>query len=166
MYNTVMKDIIIKILQKSDTWLQQIVDEAHAHGEVHAIPALQLKIVGQMALLLADLPFPITSTMDIDILHNLPHFASKKLGELFLDSGLVLESDHHLIWMPEQTVYHPLFDGHYIHAVIADPLHVIASKCKFKRNKDKSLIQSYFKNFPETAKKIEAMKIDITWVNT
>ena len=159
-----MKDTIIKILQKGDAWLQQIVDEAHAHGEVQAIPKLQLKIVGQMALLIADLPFPIAATMDIDILHNLPHFASKRLGELFLDSGLVLESDQHLIWMPEQTVYHPFFDGSYIHASVGDPLYVIASKCKFKRIKDKTLIHSYFQNFPDAIQKIEAMKINTAWV--
>lgn len=161
-----MKDTILKILQKEDTWLQQLVDEAHAHGDVHAIPALQLKIVGQMALLISSLPFPITSTMDIDILHNLPHFAAQKLGELFLDNGLVLESDQHLIWMPEQTIYHPLFDGAYIHASVADPFYVMASKCKFKRIKDKALIQSYFQNFPEAIKKIEDMAIDTTWVKS
>ncbi len=161
-----MERTIIKILKNGDAWLQQLVDEAHAHGDTQAIPPLHLKIVGQMALLIADLSFPITATMDIDILHNLPHFAAKKLGELFLDSGLVLESDHHLIWMPEQTVYHPLFDGHYIHTEVADPLYVIASKCKFKRSKDKTLIQSYFQNFPEAAEKIAAMKIETAWVNS
>jgi hypothetical protein len=155
-----MKNTIIKILQKEEAWLQQMVDEAHAHGDIQVIPPIQLKIVGQMALLIANLPFPIAATMDIDILHNLPHFAAKKLGELFLDNGLVLESDQHLIWMPEQTIYHPLFDGSYVHASVADPLYVIASKCKFKRAKDKAAIQSYCQCFPEALQKIEAMNID------
>lgn len=159
-----MKNQIIQILQKGDDWLLQHVEEARARGEIQTVPPLQLKIVGQIALLIADLPFPITSTMDIDILHNLPYFALKKLGELFLDKGLILESDQHLIWMPEKTAYHPLFDGNYIHAVVADPLYVIASKCKFQRGRDKALIKSYFQHFPESRKEIDAMKIDTKWV--
>lgn len=164
LYNSPMKTQIIQTLQKGDDWLLYQVEDARANGEIQTVPPLQLKIVGQIALLIADLPFPVTSTMDIDILHNLPHFALKKLGELFLDCGLVLESDHHLIWMPEKTIYRSLFDGHYIHTSVADPLFVIASKCKFQRTRDKALIKSYFQHFPESRKEIEAMKIDTTWV--
>lgn len=159
-----MKTQIIQTLKKGDDWLLQQVEGARVRGEIQTVPALQLKIVGQIALLIADLPFPITSTMDIDILHNLPHYALKKLGELFLDNGLVLESDQHLIWMPEKTLYRPMFDGHYIHASVAYPLYVIASKCKFQRPRDKALIKAYFQHFPEARKEIDAMKIDTTWV--
>lgn len=159
-----MKTQIIQTLQKGDDWLLHQVEEARTGGEIQTVPTLQLKIVGQIALLIADLPFAITSTMDIDILHNLPHTALKRLGELFLDRGLVLESDQHLIWMPNNTLYHPLFDGHYMHASVADPLYVIASKCKFQRARDKTLINTYLQFFPESRKELEAMKIDTEWV--
>ncbi|MCC7345325.1 MAG: hypothetical protein IT573_10340 [Deltaproteobacteria bacterium] len=112
-----------------------------------------LKIAGQTALFLADLPFPITATTDLDIVVTLPYAVQVKLRELLKKFGIVLDPDGRLVWMPPDTVYHPYFDSTWVQALYADPEAVMLSKYKFNRPDDRKLLQTYAQYFPgfETA---------------
>ena len=160
-----MKEKLRVLFQTWDQNLWQAVQKERAEGEVLPRENYQLKIVGQMALLLADLPFPVAATMDIDILHRLPFALIKDLQRILLaEAGMILEEDQALIWMPEDAQYHPLFSGHQVEVSFADSLDVIASKCKFQRLRDKKLIEEYFKFFPEAKFKVKEKGINISWV--
>lgn len=107
-----------------------------------------LKIVGQTALFLADLPFPITATTDLDIVVTMPYGVQKKLRELLQKIGIVLDPDGRLVWMPENTVYHPYFESQWVEARYADPEAVMLSKYKFNRADDRKLLETYAQYYP------------------
>ncbi|HBF12204.1 MAG TPA: hypothetical protein DDW49_02245 [Deltaproteobacteria bacterium] len=128
-------------------------EEAHGMGSP-SIPKQTVQIVGQTALLLADLPFPVTATMDLDVVSPLNYIVQKRLSELLLNEGMRLENDGHLIWMPQETLYQKILDFPSVEVFIALPEAVMASKLKFHRLKDQKLIQTYLKFFPEKEEEI------------
>ena len=120
-----------------------------------SIEKQSLKIVGQAALFLAELPFPITSTTDLDVLVTPPYSVQVKLRELLAKRGLVLDPDGRLIWMPKGTLYHRFFDSPWVEGLYADPESVLLSKYKFNRPDDRKLIQEYQQYYPGFAKAVE-----------
>jgi len=152
------------LFEKWDQELWKKLQEDRQLGELSPKRNFELKIVGQIALLLADLPMEVAATRDIDILHHIPYSQMKGLEKMFLDVGLVLERDQGLIWMPDDTVYHPLFSGKLAQVYYADALDVMTSKAKYKRSKDKILLRKYFKINSGAKEKIRQLGIDINWV--
>lgn len=161
-----MKKGLKKLFQRFETSLKKETAELRAAGGMRPTEKVTCKIVGQVALLLANLPCDVAATTDIDILFEPTYAKNKTLETLCLDYGLTLESDHHLIWMPKETVYQPLYQGDWVKVFFAEALYVIASKCKFKRDKDKKLIQNYLRFFPESKKQITKMGINLKWLES
>ena len=159
-----MKNILEKLFEQFDAAIEKEAEEIRKAGGIPGIGKIRCNIVGQVALFLADLPFDIAATTDIDILFTPPHAATKTLKELLLNQSLILETDHRLIWMPKQTKFHLFYDGNTVKASFADSLYVVASKCKFQREKDRKLIQQYFVHFPQAPDKIKKMGVDIKWL--
>ena len=127
------------------------------------IGPVKIKILGQTALLLADLPFPIAGTMDLDAQMDGDYQARKILSEILLPEGLYLESDDHLIWMPEETKYHKWYEGNCVTVFMAEAEAVIASKTKYKRQKDKELIRTYLQHFPRAKQRLKDWGISPEW---
>lgn len=134
---------------------QKLDDDIVAHNRecVHqnelTIGKQTLKIVGQIALLVANLPFEIVATADVDYLGRIDHVVYQKLKALLQEMNLHLESDSHLIWMPDDTTYLPFYQGIYITALVAHPRDVLRAKEKFNRPKDATIIRAlknYFGN--------------------
>lgn len=117
-----------------------------------------VKIVGQAALLLADLPFPVEGTSDLDVVSSIDHVAQKKLIELLLKKGMSLDTDSHLIWMPKDTRFKKIFDFPKVEVFVAEPEDVLLSKYKFNRPQDRDLFKDYLKFFPEFEKKMKQEK--------
>lgn len=145
---------------------RRIVEAAEDQGQSggFSISPVKIRILGQTALLLSDLPFPIAGTMDLDARVDGPYAARKILSELLLHEGLQLESDDHLIWMPENTRFHAFYKGNKVEVSIADAVAVIASKAKFKREKDRELIRNYLRTLPEKKKYLQDWGISWDWV--
>lgn len=143
-----------KVFKRLNDYLEGCVQEAAREGGM--APTKQVaKIVGQMALLLAELPFAVTTTMDLDVISPIQHIAHKKLKELLLEEGMGLETDGHLIWMPKDTHYEKLWDFPWVEVWLADCASIIASKYRFKRSKDQRLIQTYLEFFPAQKEAIQ-----------
>lgn len=161
-----MKKTLQALFKKWDLTLGQIQAEEKQAGVLSTIKVFELKIVGQVALLLNELPIEIAATRDIDIFHHLPYAHMKSLAEAFLKTGLILESDQNLIWMPENTTYHPLYLGKLVKVYYADVLDVMTSKAKYNRSKDKGLLQEFFKMNPDAKGKIRKRGIKIDWIES
>ncbi|GEM_PF-5726199 len=159
-----MKGRLFQCFRLFEARLQRQVKVARREGSVPPKTPLTLHIVGQMALIVSDLPIPVAGTTDLDAIGLLEYPAATLLRALLLDIGLTLETDQHLIWMPSHTKYHPWYRGPLVRVDIADPLFVIASKCKFQRAKDRALLAQYFAVFPEARKIIERMRIATSWI--
>lgn len=119
------------------------------------IPKQIIRVVGQTALILAQLPFSVTATMDLDIISSLNYSVSKKLSGLLIEKGLRLETDGHLIWMPQATEYILLAEYPYVEVSLAGQEFVLASKLRFNRPKDKNLIKTYLQYFPDSRSQLE-----------
>jgi len=156
-------DLLKGIFEKLEGRLAQINEERRESGGLTLAP-VEIKIVGQAGLLLAELPFVIAATMDLDALIDGDFVARKELGDLLLEEGIRLESDDHLIWMPPETEYLPWFDGECIKTLVAGPVAIIASKAKFQRPKDMKLLQTYLESFPQAAERIKQWRINIDWI--
>lgn len=128
------------------------------------ISPVKIKVLGQTALLLSNLPFPIAGTMDLDARFDGDYLARKILSELLIPEGIYLESDDHLIWMPKDTKFHKWYEGDRVEVSIAETEAVIASKAKFKREKDKELIRNYLQYFPGAKKRLQDWSISLDWI--
>lgn len=107
-----------------------------------------IKLVGQIALLISDLPFEILATRDVDYIGQIDHVVREKLNQLLQEMKLHLETDTQLIWMPANTVYLPFYEGIYLSVLVAHARDVLRAKEKFNRPKDASTIKAlknYFK---------------------
>lgn len=137
---------LMAVFEKLNEAITSYNKECFEQGSL-ALQKQELKIVGQVALLLNDLPFPLAATTDLDLVKNPDYSLAKKLEELLLEIGLSLEKDSSLIWMPENTTYHTLCEFSYLKVFYADHTDVMKSKKKFHREKDKRLIEMYERIF-------------------
>lgn len=151
------------IFEELDKRLIKENEERKKSGAILILP-VKIKILGQTALLLSNLPFPIAGTMDLDARIDGDYLARKILSEILIPKGLYLESDDHLIWMPKDTKFHKWYEGDWVGVFIAETDAVIASKAKFKRGKDKELIRNYLQYFPRTKKRLQDWGISLDWM--
>ncbi|HBF11979.1 MAG TPA: hypothetical protein DDW49_01100 [Deltaproteobacteria bacterium] len=142
-----------------NNFIQERNQEAPELG-VPLLPKQSIKIIGQMVLVLADLPFPVERTLGLDVISPLNPFVQKQVSDLLIKEGMHLEADGHLVWMPINTSYKKIFDSLLVEVLVADVESVLASKYKFKRPKDQKLIQTFFNYFPE---KVALIKKKVEW---
>jgi hypothetical protein len=105
-----------------------------------SLPRQTLKIVGQFALLLSNLPFEVTATSDLDHVGEIDHAVKKELARLLLEKNIHLETDTHLIWIPKNTSYTKFYDGLALVVLLAEPSAVLKAKQKFNRPKDARVV--------------------------
>ena len=151
-----LKVELLEVFKNLNSFIEEENRIAKEEGSMPISPQV-IQIVGQTALILAELPFPVTATMDLDVISRLNHAVSKKLSELLLEKGLRLETDGHLIWMPKTTEYATIAEFSYVKVCVAKTEFVVASKFKFKRLKDEKLIKTYLEYFPETREQIRTL---------
>lgn len=161
-----MNELLTNVFRRLDENLKQHIDAVRSRGGLVLQTPVHLQIVGQLALILRNLSIPIASTTDLDTIGAQDYTVSKVLQDLLLDIGLTLETDQHLIWMPPETIYHEFYVGEVVRVDVADPLYVMASKCKFRRHKDRILLRQYFAAYPETRSVVEKMGITTAWIDT
>lgn len=141
-----IQDQFLHVSEQVDTFIGDYNKERDKDGGL-SLQKQTLKIVGQFALLLADLPFTIAATSDLDFVGDISHAVREKLSELLIELNIYLETDNKLIWMPEDTLYNICYQGQWLDVLIANPRDVLRAKCKFNRAKDKQTIaalENYF----------------------
>lgn len=147
-----------------DEWIEGQIAEAHREGYIAPKTPVRLRIVGQLALLLSALDLPVAGTTDLDAIGTLEYPVQQQLQCLLRPLGLQLEPDQHLIWMPPDTIYRKWYDGLHVHVRVAAPRYVIASKCRFHRERDRRLVLEFFSRYPDDRFQIERMGIDLRWL--
>ncbi len=143
------RDMFQEICGKLDAFITDYNSRILEEGGLR-ISRQEIKVVGQAALLLSDLPFAISGTMDFDIWNPLPYLVQKKLDALLFENKMYLDPDGPKAWMPPDTKFQLLFDFPKLQVWVADPESVIASKAKFNRAKDRPLIETYLRFYPQS----------------
>jgi len=125
---------------------------------------VKIRILGQTALLLANLPFPLAGTMDLDATVQGGSWPQKRLGEILLTQGLRLDTDSHLIWIPKNSQFRLWFEGIRVKALLIEPDAVVASKARARRPKDKALVRTYLESYPTAAARLKEWGVSYQWV--
>lgn len=161
-----MKARLYQLFHQLDATLVAEVAERRRQGSLGPVLPIEVRIVGQTALLLGELTIPISGTLDVDAIFPSEYWFTTQFREALFREGLLLEPDRHLIWMPEQTTYHTFYKGAALVVHVADAIFVMASKCKFHRERDRQLLALYFAAYAGSQEKVERMGIDTAWARS
>lgn len=136
-----------EVFKTLDLWLEQ----ENAHAAEERLPTFKkstFKILGQTALLEASLDMEINATVDVDALSTATHVIIAKFSELLTQVGMTLDPLSDQIWMPEETRFIEFFHGKWVHALRAEPVHILISKALKAAEKNKSLVIQYLTKNP------------------
>ena len=133
--------------EKLDAWISAENRIARADGFME-FAKCEFWIVGQVALLIADMDIQIAKTGDLDAFSNAKYAVLAELKKLLAAINLELESLNDEIWMPSETVYRLFFEGNFVTVHRAEPEYVMVSKAKYALTKNKILLQQYIASSP------------------
>jgi hypothetical protein len=134
--------MLTEVLKNLDNW---VIEENRARSAraVLLLPEVQIRVIGQTALIEANLNLEIVATMDVDLIDQIEHTVKQKFEELLKVYGKTLDPVGHEAWMPAETEYHEIFKGEWIAGSLAKPVFIILSKAKFAPEKNGNLIADY-----------------------
>jgi hypothetical protein len=139
--------MISSVLKELDVWINQENLEARQEGST-PLKVCTIQVVGQNALLEANLDLHLAATVDLDAYVNASSAVLTKLRDLLQTRGLVLDPLSSEIWMPTETVYADIWRGDWVIGQRALPEFVMASKAKMAFDKNRNLIQQYIASEP------------------
>lgn len=105
-----------------------------------AIRPCSIRLLGQMALLEADLPLTLVATHDFDVYADFDWAVRKEFEALLAKRGRVLDPLGDEVWMPAETQYDLVFEGRWIRGFVAQPDFVFLSKAMKAPEKNRALI--------------------------
>lgn len=135
-----------KVFQELDRWMVAENKERRELGGV-GIPATQIRILGQMALIEARVDLDLFATLDVDAYLEVG-VVRQKLAELLKKEGMVLDPDAAKIWMPEETEYSDFFQGKLLEAKLAKVDFVMLSKALKAPTKNAALLAQFLAQGP------------------
>ena len=139
--------MLIPIFEKLEAWLELEIKTARADGTL-PLSGCEFRIVGQTALLEANLQLHLAATVDVDVISTAHYAVHAHLGELLQEIGLELDPLSDEIWMPTETRYVALYQGTWVKAWLAEPTFVLISKALKAPYKNKVLIREYLAGAP------------------
>ena len=131
---------------KLDKWLIDENRDKKEFGTVHL--ECEIHVIGQAALLEAQLGIQLAATMDVDLHKQLHGPIREKLDELLALRGKKIDPVGHEAWMPKESKFNLIYDGKFVKCFIAQPEYVLISKAKMAREKNKNLIIEYLGTNP------------------
>ena len=146
-----------KVFSDLDNWIHNQNNSNIKEG-VPLISVCEVKVLGQMALLEAQLNLELIATADVDVYTNMDVTVRKKFDELLRAKGKFLDPDSSLIWMPQETEYSLFFQGKWLTALISKPEYVLLSKAIKAPFKNIELIRGYLALGPSRKFKALAKK--------
>jgi len=147
------------VLKKLDLWIEEQNKAFETEG-LRKFHSCKIRIVGQTALIEANLSLHVPATMDVDVFADYEHSVQKKFEALLKEIGKELDPVGHEAWMPQETEYQQFYSGSFVTAYLAKPEFVILSKAKKAPQKNSRLITEYLASEPpavffELAKKYQ-----------
>lgn len=139
--------MIKEVLQELDTWIQRQNQERKSEGTLLLGRAV-IRVLGQTALLEANLNIEILGTADVDAYIEGDYVIRKKLDELLNTRGRFLDPDSEKIWMPEETEYRLIYKGEFTDGYLAHHDYVLISKALKAPQRNRNLIIAYLADEP------------------
>ena len=153
------------VFERLDQWVTAENQSATIEG-FRLLPKSIFRVVGQAALLEANVQFNVAATVDVDVLNNAKHEVVAKLSELLMAEGLELDPLSNEIWMPSETLYIEIFKGDWVTAMRAETEFIMVSKALKAPSKNRVLLRNYVAMRPPTSffKMCEKYNVDLNAV--
>lgn len=139
--------MIKKIFEKLDRWIGEQNAERVEEGML-SMSACEIKVIGQTALIEAEVSLHVPATMDVDVFANYEDPVRRKFAALLKAKGKELDPVGHEAWMPKETKYEVFFTGKWLKAYLAKPEYVLLSKAMKAPKKNRALIVEYLASEP------------------
>jgi hypothetical protein len=130
-----------------DEWIMDENKKSQKEGFVPLKPC-EIYIIGQTALIEADLKFHLAATMDVDVYRELEYSIKKQFESLLKAEGKELDPVGHEAWMPEETKWISLFEGQFVRGFISKPEYIMVSKALKAPKKNHTLLIDYIASEP------------------
>ena len=130
------------VLRELDAWVDAANREAAAEG-VRRLPSSTVHLLGQTALLESRVDLTLTATQDVDVYADCPWVVRKELERLLKHRGKVLDPHGSEVWMPEETLYEPVYEGDWVTGLVAQADFVLLSKALKAPEKNRALIVEF-----------------------
>jgi hypothetical protein len=138
--------VLIEIAERLETFVVERNLEARSEGLLLLRPCV--KLLGQTALLEAKVPLTLAVTNDVDVYADYEFAIEQEFRRLLATKGRELDSLGGEVWMPAETTYQPLFAGHCVRLLVADPEAVLVSKGLKAPRKNRAVLTEYLARGP------------------
>lgn len=139
--------MLLEIFEQLDQEIIALNLELQAEGS-REIPKFYVKVVGQSALMEANMGIILNATMDVDAYANFVWLAREKFCDILETRHLIFDSLSNEIWMPEETEYVHLYKGYVVDGYYALPEYVLLSKISKAPKKNRNLLLQYIAQGP------------------
>jgi hypothetical protein len=138
--------MLVEVARKLDAW---IVDQNLLLSEEGLLrhSACTIRVLGQSALIEADLGLRLLTTKDVDVRADYDDGVRREFARLLAQEGRELDPLGHEVWMPRETRYAELFRGKFVRLLLAEPEAVLVSKALKAPSKNAPLIAQYLATF-------------------
>ena len=148
-----------KVFEALDRRIVELNAERAEFGGIR-IPRVEVKILGQMSLLLNESVsalIELAETGDLDAFLTAEFAVIRELRKLLKDEGLVYDDLSSEIWLPPNSRFEPLFDLDNVLVTRVDAESALISKAIKAREKNRILIQEAIASevFPNLVSGIE-----------
>jgi hypothetical protein len=134
--------VLKAIAQQLDRWIAEQ-NRSCRQDELPLLASCTIKILGQAALLEAQVPLTLAVTNDVDVRANYVPSVERAFERLLAQAGRTLDSVGHEAWMPRETRYTEHFVGPFVRLLLAEPDAILLSKALKAPEKNRALITEY-----------------------
>lgn len=124
------------------------IDQRNRADGLPGIPRFYIRVLGQAALLEANIGIPLIATIDVDAYLSCNWLVRERFCALLQAEGRTFDELSPEIWMPPDTRYRLLFAGVFCEGAIAEPEYVLVSKALKAPVKNRAIIQAYLAKGP------------------
>jgi hypothetical protein len=138
-----VKSQLLGLFQTLDGRIEDI-NQARRQGGLLALPRAQVRILGQISLLVnerASAVLNLVQTADLDATLSMENAVKEELRSLLRSSGYVYDEDSPLIWIPEDAVFYRFAELNNIVVESIDPESTLVSKAIKAPEKNRQLIR-------------------------
>lgn len=136
-----------QVFRSLDAWCIKENERRRKVGSL-LIPAVEIRVLGQTALLERKLKLPLFATLDVDAYANFDYQVMRAFEALLLKKGRTFDRHSNEIWMPKTTEYETIFSGRIVTGRLAAVEYVLASKAKMAPQKNRALLAAYLQRGP------------------
>lgn len=139
--------MLFDVFEELNAWIARENAERSRDGALR-LKSCCIRVIGQNALIESGIALSLAATNDVDVYADYDYAIQKEFECLLLKHGKILDPVGHEAWMPSETRYRSMYQGDYVHALLAEAVYVLISKAKFAPEKNKNLIVEYLAGDP------------------